>query len=1232
MRKILKKITAISLIVTMLLSLISISVIAAEDKGNTEINSNKLDTNSNLYFNKIFTDVNDNNLINVVGLLNSLGIMKGYEDNTFKPDKTITRAEFVAMMIRLLGIDISDDKEVEKEFIDVEKGGWATKSIYAGVAQGFIKGISDTEFQPENPITYEQSVKIIVSALGYDVLAQAKGGYPSGYLALAGEKKILKGINSSMGTAMKRSDIARLVYNSLDVDIMEITRVGKDVGYSVQKDKNILTERLKVFKAEGVIEGDYETALYDGDSNAKEDEVIINQKKYKVGITKANDLLGYSVEYYYKDFENGKGDTIINIYPTEDNDTVTINYDDFSSIDGFKLTYSKKNDNNKDDEESITLAQFVNIIFNGKSAVVDRNNTISSYLTGTNAFDDLKLIDNNSDGKYDVLFVNKYDTYVVKSVNPSNKNIVLEYPVKGNYNFDELDEEDSNKIIYILKDGDKITLKDIKDDDVLSVAESKDSSSGKKLYTVYVSSSVINGEVSEITNETNKKYKISEKEYEIAPELNSYLSSENRLPAINDKGKYYLNFKNKIAYVDIKNSSGKRYGYLFKAHVGSGIDPKVQIELFTLSSKFEVFDLADKIDITYYPRYTPWAIYYNVPEEQQSAYDTKTIPVLQSSVTVNKTAYLYLDPVIRNAKSLNASDVYKDTPDKKSAIDQLYLFREPYKERDDANKLVLKYFFIKKDNKYSFDAEKMKLVRYELDGSGKIKSIETAKDYGMPYQWRDQGEDTLLTEIDKDRDNDVFRVSVKSPLYRDPNTGARPLTSMVKNSAGAVVSGTEATLEYRFYANANAFYQNLKEWDTSIKRSYNGYTDAVNPNTSVSNSVYGVAYKSDSDQQPALFYLGTNAIAFNVPRTDATLNEFGFLGNDDRIQPINKTDIDAIRFNKSSYSIQKFNPTELEQEDVWSEESGITSIRGVALISRNYQIEAYNTDRFDATNLMVRNVVDSRVNADRYILVDKVVTVIDKFGDKVQKVYGYNNGKMQEFVGNNDTIFNRVAELSSNQISQLGSYQSDNNIAYGKSKGQPFKRGDYIAIKKSTFENGFDRVNQIFDYNSHSTFKLYRAGRFTSPHINILLSNLLNNTNRAYYFTQEEFKGINNQNGVKVSSSSNVSYGHISGNHNGGYFAGKLEDKNNAFIKMQFDEPINGRYSGDKVRFDRLNRKFQMAIDPKVMVYIVKENSIEIKTMDDINPSDFIVVRYANSKAVEIIKYEELTTAIPDRK
>ncbi len=94
----------------------------------------------------------------VIGYLKSIDAIDGYEDGTFKADKNITRAEFAKIIAKIDGL--SDSSEHDK-FSDVEAKHWAKGYIENIAVKGYIVGYPDGTFKAENSITRAEVVTIV---------------------------------------------------------------------------------------------------------------------------------------------------------------------------------------------------------------------------------------------------------------------------------------------------------------------------------------------------------------------------------------------------------------------------------------------------------------------------------------------------------------------------------------------------------------------------------------------------------------------------------------------------------------------------------------------------------------------------------------------------------------------------------------------------------------------------------------------------------------------------------------------------------------------------------------------------------------------------------------------------------------------------------------------------------------------------------------------------------------
>ncbi|OXS53798.1 hypothetical protein B1A99_28255 [Cohnella sp. CIP 111063] len=92
------------------------------------------------------------------------GIATGYADGTFKPNRTVTRAEFAVLLVKALKLQ---GTEASPEFADAAKiGAWAKESVTLAAQAGILKGYSDGTFRPGAEITRAEMAAMIANAMG----------------------------------------------------------------------------------------------------------------------------------------------------------------------------------------------------------------------------------------------------------------------------------------------------------------------------------------------------------------------------------------------------------------------------------------------------------------------------------------------------------------------------------------------------------------------------------------------------------------------------------------------------------------------------------------------------------------------------------------------------------------------------------------------------------------------------------------------------------------------------------------------------------------------------------------------------------------------------------------------------------------------------------------------------------------------------------------------------------
>lgn len=116
-----------------------------------------------------FTDVLTGQWFNeAVSTAAAAGILRGYGDGSFRPGNNITRAEFAAIAARFLGMEMGPDAS----FTDVA-GHWAEQEIGLVTAAGWMGGYEDGTFRPDQTITRAEVAIVINRMLGRDIADRA---------------------------------------------------------------------------------------------------------------------------------------------------------------------------------------------------------------------------------------------------------------------------------------------------------------------------------------------------------------------------------------------------------------------------------------------------------------------------------------------------------------------------------------------------------------------------------------------------------------------------------------------------------------------------------------------------------------------------------------------------------------------------------------------------------------------------------------------------------------------------------------------------------------------------------------------------------------------------------------------------------------------------------------------------------------------------------------------------
>ena len=415
-----------------------------------------------------FTDQADIKATDAVDMLVALGVVDGFEDGSFQPNGTVTRAQ-MAKMIYVLRTGKSDASAYNNDktsFTDINSH-WAAGYIKYCQSLGIIAGKSNTKFDPNGKVTAQEAAKMLLVTLGYNAEKAGLVGsnWASKTNALADENGLLKDVNTSFTAACPRQYAAQLIYNTVFAptvvwrdDAYQHTNVlDKDNQTVGEKYMNLVKETAGVLYACSEVEGkDYYTI-----------STSAGQKTYNKVPTDVSELLGQNVKVLVKHDNNGNYDKAYGVYADEDSKILATGFVSGLETDGDKIKLdgtSYKFDNGY--SLDTTLVYDTNKDTNAVSLRSLANAADKTVVTPTVAASKIKLIDNDGNGKVDSAV--KTPVQVAKVTSVSKTSFSVKYLTAGV----------SNKTI----DFDDAEVYDgIKKDDFVTIIDDANRASDKSL-------------------------------------------------------------------------------------------------------------------------------------------------------------------------------------------------------------------------------------------------------------------------------------------------------------------------------------------------------------------------------------------------------------------------------------------------------------------------------------------------------------------------------------------------------------------------------------------------------------------------------------------------------------------------------------------------------------------------------------------------------------------------------
>ena len=498
---------------------------------------------------------------NYYNLLFNTGILEEKWLDGTTPQSIVTRQQFVEMLLDFFGYAYYDQHSATI-FKDVRADGEGSGAIAYATSLGWIGKFEGENFNGKSEIKYIDACQMILSAFGYDILANSNGGYPVGYQILASELKLLNGLNLRKDGYIRLGDTLAILYNAADANVVEMREAGRVNTYFTER--KFLERYYDIYEFSGVVQSTY---LIHISTPVKMDAVMIDGRYFNTGTTDVGKYFGQNVRVWYD-----KEDVLVNVERGRNN----VLQVDASLVDGSSSSMSEIP---YFDESGKRRKAQIN-----REAYFFHNGIHMSGTPGNYNFNEGEyvFIDNNNDGLFDIVQINSWENYIVSSIDSAAEKIYTNANVTVDL---------SDAAYVVISNNKSISIGDIVKDDVVTVQMSRDNTSAK----VYVSRDKFRGEVTELLSDDVQSFlTVDGKQYELTGQAKEIMKEAKKA---NLSGRYFLNFVGKIVYIDQITSIGFTNALLIAANVNNtGLAPG-EIKVLDEAGVVRVLPLSNTINM-----------------------------------------------------------------------------------------------------------------------------------------------------------------------------------------------------------------------------------------------------------------------------------------------------------------------------------------------------------------------------------------------------------------------------------------------------------------------------------------------------------------------------------------------------------------------------------------------------------------------------------------------------------
>lgn len=502
--------------------------------------------------------------------------------------EALTRSDLARIYFRILVPTMADSEyvKVDKPFVDLGDEHFAVAFV---AKAGIMSGVSETHFNPEGTVTYNQIAKTLVSFLGYDEAAKHKGGYPAGYNLYAARFGFAD--YASGDDYILTTDVAAALFKlAVDVPLADVSYMADGNTVITQGDENYLEKHLGIYSVGGVVSATINENIYETGSTTEYFEIKIEDDTFNLNqnTISIKEFIGYNVNGVAKYNADTKDYDLLYYELDSNKEYIAHSRDiiDYNSKNGVVTFYDEE-----DEKETLDISNAY-IIYNGTLCESYDSNIVNPFADPT-LDGKVIMVDNNRDKKIDVVLIEEYQSYVVKKIH--NGVIYNKYHPSVMFDISKIEDGDI-AVENVL--GTPIPLSTITDGDIISVFT--DFNGNIKKIIVSIDSYV--GKVQEITNEGDEilKFMVDGNYFDCANRLSWEVKNAADVK-IGDTVKFYFDFAGKVSNIETDSYSQEQYGFLIAADTETGFVTDARIKVLTAMDTMLITKLKAKTKLNGVP-------------------------------------------------------------------------------------------------------------------------------------------------------------------------------------------------------------------------------------------------------------------------------------------------------------------------------------------------------------------------------------------------------------------------------------------------------------------------------------------------------------------------------------------------------------------------------------------------------------------------------------------------------